>query len=176
MKTNINKLGAVLLAMGICAWCTQARSQTTTTVTTTKGAFAEFVPDSETLVVRTDANPTPVQYVVTKATTVVDETGAPVAINRLALGAPLSVQYTTAGDRLVASRVIVEHAPITSTGPNLIQQQTTTTTTTRTLTHDEREALKEREEHHKKALKEEIEKRKEDLEKAKDALDDNGGD
>jgi len=175
MKTNINKLGAVLLAVGICAWCTQARSQTTTTVTTTKGAFAEFVPDSETLVVRTDANPTPIQYVVTKATTVVDETGAPVAINRLALGAPLSVQYTTAGDRLVASRVIVEHAPITSTGPNLIQQQTTTTTT-RTLTHDEREALKEREEHHKKALKEEIEKRKEDLEKAKDALDDNGGD
>ena len=135
MKTNINKLGAVLLAMGICAWCTQARSQTTTTVTTTKGAFAEFVPDSETLVVRTDANPTPVQYVVTKATTVADETGAPV-----------------------------------------IQQQTTTTTTTRTLTHDEREALKEREEHHKKALKEEIEKRKEDLEKAKDALDDNGQD
>jgi len=175
MKTNINKLGAVLLAMGICALCTQARSQTTTTVTTTKGAFAEFVPDSEKLVVRTDANPTPIQYVVTKATTVVDETGAPVAINRLALGAPLSVQYTTAGDRLVASRVIVEHAPTTSTGPNLIQQQTTTTTT-RTLTHDEREALKEREEHHKKALKEEIEKRKEDLEKAKDALDDNGGD
>ncbi|HEY2712951.1 MAG TPA: hypothetical protein VGI60_10580 [Chthoniobacterales bacterium] len=175
MKTKIHNLAAVLLAMGICASCTQARAQTTTTVTTTRGAFAEFVPGSETLVVRTDANPTPVQYVVTKATTVVDETGAPVPINQLVLGAPLSVQYTTAGNRLVASRVVVERTPIASTGTNVIQQSTTTTTT-RPLTHDEKEALKEREEHRKKALKEEIERRKEDLEKAKDALDDHGGD
>ncbi len=175
MKTNINKLAPVLLAMGICACCTQALAQTTTTVTATRGAFAEFVPGSETLVVRTDANQAPVQYVVTKTTTVVDETGAPVAIDQLALGAPLSVQYTTAGNRLVASRVVVEHTPTASTGPNVIQQQTTTTTT-RPLTHEEREALKEREEHRKKALKEEVERRKDDLEKAKDALDDHGGD
>ena len=104
-----------------------------------------------------------------------DATGAPVAINQLALGAPLSVQYTEDGNRLVASRVVVEHAPIAATGTNVIHQETTTTTT-RPLTHDEREALKDREEHRKEALKKEIERRKDDLDKAKDALDDHGVD
>jgi len=110
---------------------------------------------------------------VTKETTVVDESGAPIAINQIASGVPLLVQYTTTGDRLVASRVIVQRTPVTATGPNVIQQRTTTTTTeARPLTHDEREALEEREEHRKERLKEEAEKRKEALEKAQDALDD----
>jgi type IV secretory pathway VirJ component len=165
----------VLLGLGIYACCTPAWAQTATTVTTTKGAFSEFVPGSETLVIKSNTNQAPVQYVVTKATTVVDETGAPVAINQLALGAPLSVQYTEDGNRLVASRVVVEHAPIAATGTNVIHQETTTTTT-RPLTHDEREALKDREEHRKEALKKEIERRKDALDKAKDALDDHGGD
>jgi hypothetical protein len=176
MKTKIKKMGAALLAAGICACCEEARAQATTTVTTTRGAFTQFVPGSETLVVRTDTNPTPIQYVVTKETTVVDESGAPIAINQLALGVPLSVQYTTTGDRLVASRVIVQRTPVAATGLGVSQQRTTTTTTeTRPLTHDEREALEESREHRKERLKEEAEKRKEALEKAKDALDDNDG-
>jgi len=109
----------------------------------------------------------------TKETTVVDESGAPMAINQITLGRPLSVQYTTNGDRLVASRVVVQRTPIAATGAGVSEQRTTTTTTeTRPLTHDEREALKDREEHRKERLKEETEKRKESLEKAKDALDD----
>ena len=140
--------------------------------------FRAIVPGSETLVVRTDTNPTPIQYVVTE-TTVVDESGAPIAINQIALGVPLSVQYTTTGDRLVASRVIVQQTPVAATGPGVSQERTTTTTSeTRPLTHDEREALEEREEHRKERLKEEAEKRKEALEKAKEAFedDDGGGD
>ena len=58
--------------------CTELRAQATTTVTTTKGAFTEYVPGSETLVVRTETNPAPSRYVVTKQTTIVDESGAPV--------------------------------------------------------------------------------------------------
>ena len=45
MKMNITKIGAALLAVGICI-TTEMRAQTTTTVTTTKGAFTEFVPGS----------------------------------------------------------------------------------------------------------------------------------
>jgi hypothetical protein len=129
MKANIKKIGAALLAVGLCGWCIDARAQTATTVTTTNGAFGEFVPGSETLVVRTDANPSPVRYVVTRQTDFVDETGAPVAIDRIAPGSPLSVQYTTSGDRLVASRVVVQK-PVVATAPNVVEQRATTTTTT----------------------------------------------
>ena len=164
----MTKIGAALVALGISAFCTEARAQTTT-VTTTRGAFTQFVPSSETLVVRSDTNPNPLQYVVTRQTTVVDESGAPVAIDQIAPGAPLSVQYTTAGDRLVASRIVVQR-------PNVVQRTTTTTTTTRPLTHDEKEALEGAREHRKHHLKEQIEAREKAQEKAKDALDDDDGD
>ena len=186
MKTNIKKIGATLLAVGVCAWCTAARAQETTTVTTTKGAFTEFVPGSETVVVRTETNPAPLRYIVTKQTTIVDEAGAPVAIERISPGSPLSVQYTTTGDRLVASRIIVQRAPVVTapvttvpvtTAPVTTEQHsTTTTTTTRALTHDEKEALEERREDRKEHAEEKIEKQKEALEKAKDKLDDDDDD
>jgi hypothetical protein len=179
MKTNIMKMGVALLAVGLCFGTVPVFSQTTTTVTTTKGAFTEYVPNSETVVVRTDANPAPLRYSVTKQTTVVDESGAPVAIERISPGSQLSVEYTGSGERLVASRIVVQRpttttAPVTS-APAVTEQQTTTTaTTTRPLTHDEKHAIKEEREHHKKAEKEEIERQKEALEKAKDKLDDDG--
>ena len=113
----------------------------------------------------------------TKEKTVVDESGAPIAINQIAVGVPLSVQYTTTDGRLLASRVIVQRNPVTVTDSGVSRQRTTTTTTeTRPLTHDEREALEESQEHHKEHLKKEAEKRKEALEKAKDALEDDDGD
>jgi len=170
MKTNM-KIGAALVALGICAFCTEARAQTTT-VTTTQGAFTQFVPSSETVVVRSDTNPNPLQYVVTKQTTVVDQSGAPVAIEQIAPGAPLSVQYITTGDRLVASRIVVQR-PIAASAPHVVER-TTTTTMTRPLTHDEKEAVEEAREHRKERVKEQIEEREKALEKAKDALDDDG--
>ena len=171
MKTNMKKIGAALVALGISAFCT-ARAQTTT-VTTTQGAFTQFVPSSETLVVRSDTNPNPLQYVVTRQTTVVDQAGAPVAIEQIAPGAPLSVQYTTAGDRLVASRIVVQ-GPVAASAPHAVERTTTTTTTTRPLTHDEKEAIEKAREHRKERVKEQIEEREKALEKAKDALDDDG--
>ena len=181
MKTNITKIGVALLAVGICIWSAQVRAQTTTTVTTTKGAFTEYVPGSETLVVRSETNPAPSRYVVTKQTTIVDESGAPVAIERISAGSPLAVEYTGTGERLIASRIVVQRpaavaAPVTTapvtTAPVTTQDTATTTTTTRRLTHDEKHELKEQREHRKEALKEEIEKKKDALEEAKDKLDD----
>jgi hypothetical protein len=176
MKINTTKIGVALLAVGICIWSAQVRAQRTTTVTTTKGAFTEYVPGSETVVVGTETNPIPSRYVVTKQTKIVDESGAAVAIERISAGSPLAVEYTGTGERLIASRIVVQRpaavtAPVT-TAPVTTQDTATTTTTTRPLTHDEKHELKEQREHRKEALKEEIEKEKDALEEAKDELDD----
>jgi len=173
MKTNISKIGAAILAIVLCVWSTEVRAQTTTTVTTTKGASTEFVPGSQTVVVRTEAS-APLRYVVTKQTTIVDEAGAPVAIERISPGSPLSIEYTGTGENLIASRIVVQKAaavtaPVT-TAP-VVSEKRTTNTTTRTLTDDEKEALKERKEHRKEQLEKQIEKRKEALGEAKDKLE-----
>jgi len=174
MNTKMTKLGAALLAVG-CFWSSQAFAQATTTVTTTNGAFTEYVPGSETMVVRSEAGTSPLRYSVTKQTTIVDETGAPVAIDRISPGSQLSIQYTGSGDQLVASRVVVRRAAtstVTSVPAVTGQQTNTSTTTTRPLTHEEKHALKEEREHPGRAAKEEIEHQKRALEKAKDKLDD----
>ena len=174
MNTKMTKLGAALLAVG-CFWSSQAFAQATTTVTTTNGAFTEYVPGSETMVVRSEAGTSPLRYSVTKQTTIIDETGAPVAIDRISPGSQLSIQYTGSGDQLVASRVVVRRAAtstVTSVPAVTGQQTNTTATTTRPLTHEEKHALKEEREHPGRAAKEEIEHQKRALEKAKDKLDD----
>ena len=177
MNTKMRLLGAALLAVG-CFWSSQAFTQTSTTVTTTNGAFTEYVPGSETMVVKSETGTTsPLRYSVTKQTTIVDETGAPVAVDRISPGSQLSIQYTGSGDRLVASRVVVRRAATATTAVTSVpagtgQQTNTTTTTTRALTHEEKHALKEEREHQKKAAKEEIERQKDALDKAKDKLED----
>ena len=173
MKIDITKIAVALLAVGICT--TELRAQATTTVTTTKGAFTEYVPGSETMVVRTETSSAPLRYVVSKQTTIVDGSGAPVAIERISPGSPLSIQYTGTGEHLVASRIVVQRPAAVTTEPVTtapVATQQTTTSTTRALTHDEKHALKEQREHHKKAMKEEIEKEKDALDKAKDKIDD----
>jgi len=173
MKIDITKIGVALLAVGICT--TELRAQATTTVTTTKGSFTEYVPGSETMVVRTETSSAPLRYVVSKQTTIVDASGAPVAIERISPGSPLSIQYTGTGEQLVASRIVVQKPAAVTTEPVTtapVATQQTTTSTTRALTHDEKHALKEQREHHKKAMKEEIEKEKDALDKAKDKIDD----
>jgi hypothetical protein len=173
MNTKMRTLGAALLAVG-CFWSSQALTQTTTTETTTNGAFTEYVPGSETMVVRSEAGTSPLRYSVTKQTTIVDETGTPLAVDRISPGSQLSIQYTGSGDQLVASRVVVRRATtaVTTVPAGTGQQTNTTTTTTRPLTHEEKHALKEEREHPGRAAKEEIEHQKDALDKAKDKLDD----
>jgi hypothetical protein len=101
------------------------QTQTVTTTTTTNtgtGTITEYVPGSPNIVLRTE-NAAPVTYAVSKTTTFVDENGAPVAVERIAPGLPVSVQYVQEGDHMVASRVVVVHE--------------------RKLTHDQKEALKD---------------------------------
>ncbi len=155
-----------LLTVGLFAIGTTVRAQETTTVTTTRGAFTKFVPASKTVVVRSETNPAPLRYTVTRQTTIVNQAGAPITLDQVPAGSPLSVEYTGTGDNLVASRIVVQRTPV------MERHTTTTTTTTRTLTHEEKEALEEQREHRKERMKERIEREKEALEKAKDQLDD----
>jgi hypothetical protein len=174
MNTKMTILGAALLAVG-CFWSSQALAQTATTVTTTNGAFTEYVPGSQTMVVRSEAGTNPLRYSVSKQTTIVDEAGAPIAIDRISPGSQLSIQYTGSGNQLVASRVVVRRpaeSTVTSV-PGVAEQQTnTTTTTSRPLTHEEKHALKEEREHPGRAAKEAREHQKHALEKAQDQLED----
>ena len=165
MKTSISKIGVTLVALGIGLVSPTGRGQTTT-VTTTRGAFTEFVPGSQTVIVKSGAG-SPLRYVVTRQTTIVDESGVPVTVERISPGSPLAIQYIDNDGQLVASRIVVQ--PQLTTMPVVTDQKTTTTTVTnRPLTHDEKEALKEQRERQKKQLEEQ----KKALEKAKDKLDD----
>jgi hypothetical protein len=118
-----------LTALAVCTLLTGAFAQTTVETTTTNadGTISEFSPD--TIVIRSETAPQPIRYRYSKTTTYVDETGAPVTIETVKSGLPVTVYYTREGDRLVANRVVV-HKAVTTTAPAVIEKKTTTTTTT----------------------------------------------
>ena len=105
-----------------------------TTTTNSAGTISEFGP--ETIVIRSTTAAEPLRYSYSKTTTYVDETGAPVSIETVKSGLPVTVYYTRVGDQLVASRVIVKRAVVVVPTAPVIEKKTTTTTTTTTDKHD----------------------------------------
>jgi hypothetical protein len=101
----------------------------TTSTTTSAGTISEFGP--ETIIIRTETSPEPVRYSFSKTTTYVDETGAPVSIETVKSGLPVTVYYVKVGDKMVASKVIVRKA-VVKVVPAIEEKKTTTTTTTTT--------------------------------------------
>jgi hypothetical protein len=99
------------------------------TTTTTAGTISEFSPD--TIVVRSTTSPEPLRYGYTRETTYVDETGAPVSIEAIRSGLPVTVHYVREGPRILARKVIVHRAA------PVVEERTTTTTTTRELDDDD---------------------------------------
>ena len=101
----------------------------TTTTTNSAGTISEFSPD--TIIIRSETSPEPQRYTYSKTTTYVDETGAPVTLETVKSGLPVTVYYTKVGDRLVANRVVVRKTTVvTPVAPAIIEKKTTTTTTT----------------------------------------------
>lgn len=134
MMKNNNRIliGAALLGlMLITANVTLAQTavKETTTTTTTAGTISEFGP--ETIIIRSETAPEPIRYSYTKTTTYVDETGAPVSIETVKSGLPVTVYYIKVGDKMVASKVIVRKA-VVKVVPTVEEKKTTTTTTTTT--------------------------------------------
>jgi len=97
------------------------------TSTTTLGTVSEFGPD--TIVIRSQTSPDPIRYGYTKRTTYVDETGAPVSMETVRSGLPVTVYYSKDGDRMMATKVIVRRAPEAGAPGAVIERKTTTTTT-----------------------------------------------
>lgn len=125
MKKSLLTLAAVATAATLLS-ATPAGAETTTTVESTNsaGTITAFAPDS--ISIRASAEAAPVQYTATKTTTYVDETGAPVSIETVKSGLPVTVYYRGSGDALVADRVVVRRTTV----PPVVEERTTTTTTT----------------------------------------------
>ena len=98
-----------------------------TTTTNSAGTISEFGP--ETIIIRSETSPEPIRYSYTKTTTYVDETGAPVSIETVKSGLPVTVYYLKVGDKMVASKVIVRKV-VVKAAPAIEEKKTTTTTTT----------------------------------------------
>ncbi|MES2569776.1 MAG: hypothetical protein V4710_06930, partial [Verrucomicrobiota bacterium] len=101
-----------------------------TTTTTSLGTVSEVSPDA--LIIRSSTETAPLRYSYTKSTTYVDETGAPVSLDVVRSGLPVTVHYTEAGGQMLASKVIVRRqaAPVvrreeTTTIPAPVQERTT---------------------------------------------------
>jgi hypothetical protein len=128
MKTPIKNCfnAAVLAGFLVTASVASAQSTTTTTTssTTTAGTISEFSPN--VITVRSTTSATPVSYSYSKTTTYVDQDGNPVAMETVKSGLPVTVYYTQDGDRMVASRVVVQR---TSSPDTTTIKKTTTTTT-----------------------------------------------
>jgi hypothetical protein len=100
-----------------------ASGKRTTSETTTTGTINEF--GENRIVVRTETSADPITYSFTKSTTYVDEAGAPVSIETVKSGLPVTIHYAREGDGLVARKVVVRK---TRTQPGGTTETKTTTT------------------------------------------------
>ena len=124
--TGAALLGLVLFTASLTLAQTVVKE--TTTTTTSAGTITEFGP--ETIIIRSETSPQPVRYSYSKTTTYVDETGAPVSIQTVKSGLPVTVHYVKVGDKMVVSKVIVKKAVVVPAAPAIEEKKTTTTTTT----------------------------------------------
>jgi hypothetical protein len=128
---------------------------TTTTSTTTAGTISEFSPD--TIIVKSETAPEPIRYTYTKSTTYVDEAGAPVSMETVKSGLPVTVYYTREGDRMIASKVIVRRI-VREREPGAVVEERKAPA--RVIEERERKAPVRIEERERKAPAEVIEERK----------------
>ncbi len=98
-----------------------------TVTTTSAGTITEFGP--RTIIIRSETSPEPLRYTYSKTTTYVDESGAPVSIETVKSGLPVTVYYAKEGDNLIVSKVIVRKI-VAREAPVIEEKKTTTTTTT----------------------------------------------
>jgi len=117
-------LGLLLITVNLAVAQTVVTEAATTT---SAGTISEFGP--EAIVVQSTTSPEPIRYSYSKTTTYVDETGAPVSIETVKSGLPVTVYYTRVGDRMIASKVIVRKVVVVPAAPVIEEKKTTTTTT-----------------------------------------------
>jgi hypothetical protein len=105
-------LAVMVSASQVLAQAAVKETTTTTTTTTTEGTISQFGPN--TIAVKTTTSPTPITYSYTKTTTYVDESGKPVSIETVKSGIPVTVYYDKSGDKMVATKVVVQKTTVTN--------------------------------------------------------------
>ena len=75
--------------------------------------------------IRSETSPEPVRYTYSKTTTYVDDEGAPVSMELVKSGLPVTVHYVHEGDRTVANRVIVHRRKAVVTEPVAVERTVT---------------------------------------------------
>lgn len=123
----------LLLPVGIYAQ-QQQETRTIDTVTTTEsaGTISEVRPG--TIMLRSETSSSPTSYSSTKSTTYVDDSGAPVSVETVRSGLPVTVYFTREGDRMVAEKVVVRKTTTTTEATNPVMQEKRTRTSTTTET------------------------------------------
>lgn len=108
----------------------------TTASTTVTGFISSYGPEG--LGVRIEASTDPLFYNLARTTTYVDDAGAPVAVETLRSGLPVTVYYTRSPDGMLASKVVVQRAAavVTPAAPAPVIERTTTTTRTLRTSED----------------------------------------
>ena len=101
----IAEIFAGLMLVTPAASFAQTAVESTTTTTTSAGTVTEFSPDA--LVIKSETSSEPLRYSFTKTTSYLDETGAPVSVETVKTGLPVTVYYDRDGDQMVARKVIV---------------------------------------------------------------------
>lgn len=81
----------------------ESKTTVTTSTTTSDGTISSFNPDQ--FVIKSETGPVTYRY--SKTTQYVDEAGAPVAVEIVKSGVPVTVSYVREGDGFIAQRVIV---------------------------------------------------------------------
>ena len=112
---------------------------TTTKTTSYSGVVSQIDPSSSTIILKSDASPEPTSYSYSKETTFVDSTGRVVSYESMR-NAPVTVEYTTDGGRMVVRKVtqtgpavVMPAAPAVPVAP---QVERRVTETRRTVTDD----------------------------------------
>jgi hypothetical protein len=114
-------LGAILIAGPAVA----ADVVEKTTSTTFRGTVTEVNPTASTIILKSETATAPSTYAYTKQTTLVDPAGQIVTWDAIR-DTPVTVYYTTEGDRMVATKVV-------TTKPVAELRKETTTTTERRI-------------------------------------------
>jgi len=137
MKTVMLLVVALAVLILPCGLFADQEKVTVSTVTKTEsmGTISEVKPD--TIVIRTETSSSPTNYSYTKSTTYVDEMGAPVSMETVKSGLPVTVYYTQEGDRMIANKVVVRKTTTTTEKPAMetIERKRTSTTTTTSETN-----------------------------------------
>ena len=126
MKFTIRSSIGFFLTVALLSVACNGRAQSVveTRTTTSEGVISEFGPQS--LIISSQAGAAPLRYSSSDTTQYVDADGQPVAVGTMKSGIPVTVYYTTVGDALVVSKVVVRKVSVT---PVPVQDTTETITT-----------------------------------------------